>query len=343
MPGIVGLITKIPRQRAEAELSRMLAAICHESFYRTATWSDESLGVYLGWTELPGSFSSGMPLRNQAGDLCMVFSGDEYSEHTREPAGESESQYLLRRYENDPDFIAQLNGMFHGVIADRRRGLVTVFNDRFGMHRLCYHKSSAGFYFAAESKAILAALPELRVIDPRSLGEFVSCSCVLEDRTIFQDIQVLPAASMWTFRNAALEQRNTYFEPRQWESQTPLEAEPYYQQLRASLVASLPRYFSGRQKMGVAMTGGLDTRVILANHPPAPGELPSYTFGGPFRDSQDVKVGRKIAQICRQPHQVIEVGKEFLDAFPRYAERTVNLTEGTVDVNRASDLYVSEK
>ena len=257
--------------------------------------------------------------------------------------GESESQYLLRRYENDPNFIAQLNGMFHGVTTDRRRSLVTVFNDRYGMHRLCYHQSSEGFYFAAEAKAILAALPELRVIDPRSLGEFVACSCVLEDRTIFKDIQVLPAASVWTFRNAALEQRNTYFEPRQWESQTQLEAEPYYQQLRASLMASLPRYFSSRQKMGVAMTGGLDTRVILASHPPVPGGLPSYTFGGPFRDSQDVKVGRRIAEICRQPHQVIPVSKEFLDAFPRYAERTVNLTEGTVDVNRASDLYVSEK
>ena len=65
----------------------MLAAICHESFYRSGTWSDESLGIYLGWTELPGSFSSGMPLRNQAGDICMVFSGDEYSEHAREIRG----------------------------------------------------------------------------------------------------------------------------------------------------------------------------------------------------------------------------------------------------------------
>jgi asparagine synthase (glutamine-hydrolysing) len=343
MPGLVGLITKVPRARAEAELSRMLAAIRHESFYCVGTWSDESLGVYLGWTELPGAFSSGMPLRNASGDVCMVFSGDEYSEHRSEPDALSQAQYLVRSYEEDPDFIAQLNGMFHGVVADCRRGLVTVFNDRYGMHRLCYHNSGSAFYFAAEAKAILAVRPELRRIHPRSLGEFVACSCVLQDRTIFEDIQVLPAASAWTFQNAALQKRHTYFEPRQWESQSLLDDEAYYQQLRSSLLANLPRYFRTSQKMGIAMTGGLDTRVILANHRPAPGELPSYTFGGPFRESQDVKVGRRIAEICRQPHQVIQAGDEFLAAFSRYAERTVNLTEGTVDVNRASDLYVSEK
>jgi asparagine synthase (glutamine-hydrolysing) len=343
MPGIVGVITKMPRAHAETEVSRMLAAICHESFYKTGTWSDESLGVYLGWTELPGSFSSGMPLLSEKSDVCLVFSGDEYSDHTNEARAVSEAQYLLRRYEEGPDFIGKLNGMFQGVIADRRRGLVTVFNDRFGMHRLCYHQSKDGFYFAAEAKAILAALPQLRAIDARSLGEFVACSCVLENRTIFKDIQVLPAASAWTFRNTELEKKETYFEPSQWETQTMLEEEPYYQQLRASLLSNLPKYFSSRQKMGIAMTGGLDTRVILANHLPAPGELPSYTFGGPFRESQDVKVGRRIAQICKQPHQVIQVSKEFLDGFPRYAERTVSITEGTVDVNRASDLYVSEK
>jgi asparagine synthase (glutamine-hydrolysing) len=211
------------------------------------------------------------------------------------------------------------------------------------MHRLYYYHSDDGFYFATEAKAILAVRPELRASDSRGLGEFVACSCVLEDRTIFKDIYLLPAASAWTFRNADLACKNTYFDPRQWEDQTPLTAESYYQELRSTLSTSLPRYFAGRQKMGIAMTGGLDTRVILACHPPSPGSLPSYTFGSKFRESQDVRIGRKIARICRQPHQVIEVGDEFLANFPAYAERSIYISEGTLDVYRASDLYVSKK
>lgn len=351
MPGIVGLISARPRASVEPELLGMLRAVCHDSFYRTGTWVDESLGVYIGWTALPGSFSDGMPLRNEREDVSLVFAGEEYADpQTRDrlrsrghAITSTGSEYLVHLYEEDQNFVQNLNGMFHGLIVDRARGVATLFNDRYGMRRLCYHQSKDSFYFAAEAKAILAVRPELRSSDPRSLGEFVACSCVLQDRTIFKDIHVLPAASAWTFRNAGLERKTTYFEPRQWEDQTPLEAESYYQELRSVLSTNLPRYFDGQQKIGIAMTGGLDTRVILACHTPAPGALPSYTFGSEFRDSRDVRVGRQIARICRQPHQVIEVGNEFLAGFPDYAERSIHITEGTVDVSRASDLYVSGK
>ena len=211
------------------------------------------------------------------------------------------------------------------------------------MHRVYYHESRDGFYFAAEAKAILAARPELRRCDLRGLGEFVACSCILENRTLFQGIHVLPAASSWTFKRTQLDCKHTYFEPRQWEEQTPLGSEPYYEELRSVLSSILPRYFVGRQQMGIAMTGGLDTRVILATHPPAPGSLPSYTFGSKFRDTYDVRIGRKVAKLSRQPHQVIEVGNDFLTGFASYAERTVSITEGTVDLGRASDLYLSQK
>jgi asparagine synthase (glutamine-hydrolysing) len=93
----------------------------------------------------------------------------------------------------------------------------------------------------------------------------------------------------------------------------------------------------------MAVTGGLDTRVILACHPPAPGSIFCYTFGGMFRDSEDVRLARRIISVCQQRHKVIEVGEEFLKQFHHYAERSVYLTEGSVDVYRASDLYVSEK
>jgi asparagine synthase (glutamine-hydrolysing) len=62
-----------------------------------------------------------------------------------------------------------------------------------------------------------------------------------------------------------------------------------------------------------------------------------------YRDCQDVRVARRIASLCQQPHQVITVGDDFLSRFPHYAERSIYLTEGGVDVYRASDLYVSEK
>ena len=351
MPGIVGLITKMPREKAEAQLRQMVQAMCGESFYRTGTWIDENAGLYVGWVAQENSFSDGMPLRNERGDVTMIFSGEEYPElgtppssnGTKLTAGRPSSFYLVQRYQEDSSFPLNLNGMFHGLVADRTRGLAILFNDHYGMHRILYHEAADAFYFAAEAKAILAARPELRTPDLQGLGEFVALSCVLEDRTIFKDIRALPAASSWVFREGKIERKTSYFNPKDWENQPALDAESYYQELRKVFSRNLPRYFARGQQVGMTVTGGLDTRVIMAWHKPAPGSLPCYTFGSVYRDNQDVLIGRRVASVCGQSHQVITVGKEFLDHFPYYAERTVQLTEGTVDLYRASDLYVSQK
>lgn len=344
MPGIAGLITTRPRQWAEAQLQRMVKSLRHESFYRTGTWIDEGLGVYVGWTAIEGSYCDGMPLRDSDGDLTLVFSGEEYGNRDiLRGSDRSDCESLMRVAGSDAGFPLSLDGLFHGLLADAKSGSAMLFNDRYGMHRLCYHESRDAFYFAAEAKAILAARPDLKVPSPQGLGEFLACSCVLENRTIFKDIAVIPAGSKWIFRNGSLAQRQTYFHPDEWEKPSALDMESFYRGLKESLEKSLPAYFKGSQQTGVALTGGMDTRVILAQHGPFERPVPMYTFGGMFRDCQDVRIAREVAATCGQTHQVITVGDEFLRKFPHYAERTVYLTEGGVDVYRASDLYVSER
>ena len=251
--------------------------------------------------------------------------------------------YLVHLYEDDPAFPAGLNGRFHGLLIDRNRDTATLFNDRYGMHRVYYHESKGTFFFAAEAKAILAVRRELRTADLRSVGEFISCGCVLENKTLFQGIQVLPPASKWVLRGGTVEQKGDYFRPQEWEDQAPLEPEAYYQQLREVFSENLPRHFESRERIGMSLTGGLDTRMIMAWHKSAPRTLPCYSFGGMFRDCQDVTLARRVASACGQTHQIIPVGKEFLSQFSHYAERTVYLTDGCMDVSHTPDLYVNER
>src|SRR5207249_2687289 len=153
------------------------------------------------------------------------FSGEEFPEpgtarrlkergHRLDHGGPS---YLAHLYEDDPSFPVGLNGRFHGLLVDRSRGSAMLFNDRYGMHRIYYHESKEAFYFAAEAKAILGIAPELRTLDLRGLGELVACGCVLENRTFFKDIHVLPPAAAWVFRGGVVERKSTYFQPRDWE------------------------------------------------------------------------------------------------------------------------------
>jgi asparagine synthase (glutamine-hydrolysing) len=341
----------MPRGWVEPQLQQMVTALRHESFYATGMWADESAGVYVGWAARKNSFSDGMPLRNELGDVVLVFSGEEYPEagtaHRLKQRGHAVRaegpSYLVHLYEENTTFLADLNGRYHGLLTDRRLGATTLFNDRYGIHRIYYHEAKEAFYFAAEAKAILTVRPELRTVDPRGLGEFVGCGCVLEDRTLFQGIYILPPASAWTFRDGSIERKDKYFQPRQWEEQGPLEPERYYQELQNAFSRNLPRYFSGCERIAVSLTGGLDTRIIMAWRKPAPGSLPCYSFGGMFRDCHDVRLARQVANVCQQSHEVIRLGEEFLSLFPDYAERTVYLTDGCVGVNHSPDLYVNER
>src|SRR5207247_4136792 len=112
--------------------------------------------------------------------------------------------YLVHAFEEDKSFPKGLNGKFHGIVTDRTGGTTTLFNDRYGMHRVYYHESEEAFYFAAEAKAILAVRPQVRRADPTALGEFVACGCVLENRTLFDGVRVLPSAAAGVSRRAAL-------------------------------------------------------------------------------------------------------------------------------------------
>lgn len=342
----------MPRERAEGELRRMLRTLCHENFYVAGTWMDERLGVFVGWTARKNSFADGMPLRNERGDVTLVFSGEEFSEPTisqnlREHGREFQMtgpSYLVHAYENRGEtFPLNLNGRFHGVVADQRKGTVALFNDRYGMHRLYYHESNEAFYFAVEAKAILAVCPDLRRIDPRAVAELVTCGCTLEGRSLFAGVQQLPAGSRWVFAEAALRSKEKYFQPSEWENEPPLTIEAFYTQLRDVFVRNLPQYFQGTERTAMSLTGGLDTRMIMAHYKAESASLPCYTFGSMMRENHDVRVARRVAEACRQPFQVIVTGEEFLRNFGHYAERTVYLTDGCVEVSRAPDLYINEK
>jgi len=351
MPGIVGLVTRIPRAAAEQQLLRMLGTIRHGPSYATGTWMNESLGVYLGWTARKDSFSDGMPLTNERGDVVLIFSGEDYPDPgsirlLKKQGHEFQtgnSSYLVHLSEEDLAFPACLNGRFHGLLANLASGKLTLFNDRYGMHRLYFHESRDAFYFAAEAKAIVAARPELRRANLQSLGEFVACGCVLENRTLFEGIDVLPPASKWHFRQRSLGEKSSYFQAHEWENQSPLDPEPYYQEVRRIFSRNVARYFDGREPIAMSLTGGLDTRMIMAWRKSPPGSLPCYSFGGMFRDCQDVLLAQRVANTCGQPHQIITVAKEFMARFPHYAEQTVYLTDGCADVSRSPDLYVNEK
>jgi asparagine synthase (glutamine-hydrolysing) len=178
-------------------------------------------------------------------------------------------------------------------------------------------------------------------LDPRSLAEWFSCGCALGNRTLFRGVSLLAPGSAWTLSGDGAVKKQSYFNPVAWESQPALSPTEFSEKLQQTFPRVLNRYTNGSQPVAMSLTGGLDGRMIMAWARPNRDELPCYTFNGSYRDCADVRIARRVAAACDQPHQTISIGTEFLAQFPRLAEQTVCITDGAMDVTGAAELYVN--
>lgn len=350
MPGLTGIIGAGAPEEIGSDLRLMFQSMVQDGPSAGGTYVHEGLGLWLGWTSHRRSFDDGSPFWNEARDIGLFFSGEDFPdpEELRRLRSnghdfvQGDAGYLVHLYEEEgPRFVERLNGRFCGVVLDLREGRVVLFNDRYGLGRVYYHEEGGRVLFSSEAKTILRIRPDLRRVDPRGLGEWFSCGCVLQNRTLFSGLSLLPGGSLWTFRPGEEAQKSAYFRPEDWESQGRFNCCEYYEALKETWPRVLSRYLGGQERVAVSLTGGKDSRMIMAWAKSQAGALPCYTFGGPFRDCQDVKLARRVATLCGQPHQVLSFGRDFFSDFASLAERAVFLTDGTMDVSGAPELYLN--
>ena len=335
MPGIAGIICRSATGHEGQQLQTMLSCMMHEPYYTCATYQQDALGVYAGLVAIEGDYSSRIAMTNDARDKVMLFSGEIFNE-----AGEARQPIQLYE-ELGEDFLAALNGWFSGLVVDIPAQRVILFNDRYASHkRLYFRETPDAYYFASEAKALLSIFPECRAFDLEALGEYFVCDCALENKTLFRGIALMPGGSAWTFTRGELHKR-AYFDPAEWENQTSLEQDAFDDAFVALFKQVVSRYTGGVQPVGMSLTGGLDTRMIMAAAQPSPGALPCYTFGGMYRDSFDVLLAREVAGLYGQPLHVIRVGHAFLDDFATHAARSVFVTDGLAPVNISDEVTIN--
>src|SRR5881392_759423 len=231
MPGIVGIISQRPSEQYDALVKSMVNCLMHEPFYTNGTLGNEELGLWSGWACHKGAFEDCLPIWNEKKDICLLFSGEDFTDQadidalrTRGHEFDSDNaSYLVHLYEEmGYAFLEKLNGWFSGVLLDLRERKLVLFNDRYGVNRIYYHEDSGGFYFASEAKALLKILPITRQLDLRSLGEVLCCEAVLQNRSLFSGISLLPPGSAWVFSSGEPVKKKTYFKQETWEGQSEL-------------------------------------------------------------------------------------------------------------------------
>jgi asparagine synthase (glutamine-hydrolysing) len=324
----------------------MAAAMRYDAEYSQALLSWPNLGVSVGRVGFPEGPRSTRGSRHSDGGIVAITTAGLSCSGPCCQAGEADatpSREVVRAYERSGDpTVANFSGVTAGLIVDQAAGRVLLFNDPYGRDRIFVHTSGTRMLFSSEAKAILAVAARTRGLDPAGLAELLACGCTLGVRSLFRDIDVLPGGTMLTFEKGAVRRRR-YFDLTQLETLETVSPQEFIEGFSHSLSNAVNGCRRGHARVGVSLTGGFDSRMIMASLDAAPGESPCYTFGSMYRTTGDVAVARQVAAACGQPHQVIELGSEFLKSAGGHLEEAVYASDGYLGLSGAAELYCNRK
>jgi asparagine synthase (glutamine-hydrolysing) len=219
---------------------------------------------------------------------------------------------LLRLSRSHPDFsfLREINGMFAAVIYDSTEQKVHLISDRHGLRHLFWMRHDHSIAWASETKAMLALPLFTPRIDTSVLPDFLRLGHMLDTRTWLAGVALLPAATRLTFdlRAARIDTARYW----SWDEITPMmgrvDEEELAGEMGRRLRASVARRSRPGERVGLMLSGGLDSRALLAAMPDRGVPIHAVTFGR--ADCADVAIAAKAAALKGAVHHVFELSAE---------------------------------
>lgn len=332
MPGLVGFVGEPADSKSEALLANMAQALKHEDWYRVELYQEEGLG--LGRVSLGLSNPEPQPIWNEDETLCLVMEGEIYDYEDLKQRlianghrfqVNNDAEFVLHLFEElGEEFASYLNGAFVAAIWDRQAKELILVNDRFGLRPLYYAQHNGGLIFASGMRALLCDPRFHRRINPLAVAQLLSFEYVLGNRTLLTEAHLLPPSTLLTFGNGRLVIRS-YWTLEFHDFCQPLGEEKYLEGFVHYMRQAVTRQAHDSLPAGVLLSGGLDSRMIVAflcddlvTEP-----LHTFTFGIP--DCDDVRLAQEVAALLGTRHLFSELKPNYLlDA----GDEGVRLTDG---------------
>jgi len=240
------------------------------------------------------------PVFNEDKSLCIFMDGEVFGYESEKKSlisnghlfrlADNDAEYCLHLYEQlgDRAFV-ELNGSFLLALYNLKSHELLLVNDRFSSRPLFYYCDGERLIFGSQLRPLLKfqALP--RRLDQQAVFEFFAFQRVLGERTFYQDVKVLPPASILRFRDGSLS-IDQYWK---MEYRDEIHSKDYYvEALADTLRKAVARRTRGNHRFGILLSGGLDSRTILAAD--EAGKISTAFTVGDF-DNREVQIARKIA------------------------------------------------
>ncbi len=274
----------------------------HRDWFVADSFVDRERNLAIGRIGIGIFNTAPQPVWNSTRTVAMTMAGELYNRDalSRNGAAESDEQVVLGLYERLKDnFVSRLNGAFVIAIWDKTRNCLLIANDRFGSYPLFYTCHAGCLIFAPEMKGILCDDTFPRKLDLTALAQYIRFQHLLGQRTFFEDIELLPSASLLVYDLSTASCRvRPYWTFDDIPYHPEVSFDEVVEEVGRLLRRAVQRLSGDAYRPGVYLSGGLDSRTILGMIERRP--VVSLAYG--TRDCRDVYYARRIAKAMGSDH-----------------------------------------
>ncbi|MDY6940113.1 MAG: asparagine synthase-related protein [Cyanobacteriota bacterium] len=317
MPGLIGFSrSAFSDFKIDNILQQMQTTIAHRNFYcQDPLFIDESIGATR--THLNILQRSAQP---QTKDGYYIWLDGELYDRDRLPfqdAETSDSELLLRAYQKEGNFnfLKAIDGTFAAVLYDTHQQKLHLISDRLGMRRLYWTVYQNSLVWTSELKALLALPGYQPKIDRAAVEDFLGLRYIIGDRTWFEGVELLPAATVvtWDLQEKSLSRQRYWW----WDEITPmagnLDEREIVEELGRIFIEAVEKRDRPGERVGITLSGGLDSRALLAAMPNDSTAIEAVTYGQ--KNCDDLKIAERVARLKNANFHPIEIdGENWLES-----------------------------
>ncbi len=265
--------------------------------------------------------SGHQPMGNEDGEVQVVYNGEIYNHRSLRSAlegrghvfrGTSDTEVLVHLFEDcGEQMVSRLRGIFAFAIYDRRRSLLLLARDRFGVKPLFYAVHEGQWVFASEMKAILALPGFQPQLDRQAVYDFLGLGYVPEPATGFANISALPKGT--TLLVSAGGHRITEFYRIASRPDTAARLAEAAAETKEALLSAVKAQAVADVPVAALLSGGIDSSLVVAAHSRSGGgPLDTFNVRFPDRDHDETELALAVAGQVGTRHHTIDLGDRTL-------------------------------
>jgi asparagine synthase (glutamine-hydrolysing) len=217
--------------------------------------------------------------------------------------------------------LNRLNGMFGFAIWDVKKQKLTVARDAMGIKLIYYRVSGGQLSFGSEIRPVVAALGARPEVDPAAVDLFLRFRYTPSPLTIYQGVRKLPPGSMLVVENGQCREERWYdYTPMPFAN--PKEDNEAAHELLELYRGAVKRHLLSDVPVGLLLSGGLDSGLLLALMNEHGGPWPAFTIGyGETFVDDELAAAKETAALLGARHVPVKLDQgEFERSLPRIVE-----------------------